>query len=168
MDVTVDLGLPTTRRKDGFPTSSPCINLASRKQGSVIPAMPIMPGTLLPSHFSLNFCIRPNVMAFPKYQTSTSDHEKARSPVCLDANENSAGSCLVSTSKRKPQVNGTNNTNGTNGTRGTNGTNGTNGTHADHMPQQLVSLENLHRYPSASQVSLRRRIVEWRNLDCMC
>ncbi|KAF7672691.1 hypothetical protein GT037_009192 [Alternaria burnsii] len=49
-----------------------------------------MPGALLPSHFSLHFSIRPNVIAFPKYQTTTSDHEKARSSICLDANENSA------------------------------------------------------------------------------
>jgi histidinol-phosphate aminotransferase len=115
--------------------------------------MPVMPGTLTPSHFSLDFSIRPNVMAFPKYHTPTSDHEKARSHVCLDANENSAGSCLVSAPRREPRVNDTN---------------GINDTHTNNIPEQFISLESLHRYPSASQASLRQRIVQWRNLDCMC
>lgn len=109
---------------------------------------PVMHGTLLPSHFSLEFSIRPNVLAFPKYQTTTSDHEKARAAVCLDANENSAGSCLALAPKDEPRI-------------------------FDapmrwwrNMLQGSINLDNLHRYPSASQVSLRRRVVQWRGLDC--
>ncbi|RYN15968.1 hypothetical protein AA0112_g12677 [Alternaria arborescens] len=103
-----------------------------------------MPGTLLPSHFSLHFSIRPNVIAFPKYQTTTSDHEKARSSICLDANENSAGSCLVPVPRYEPCILSAPN-------HGT--------------PQEPIGLKNLHRYPSASQASLRRQVAQWRGLD---
>lgn len=105
----------------------------------------IMPGTLLPSHFSLHFSIRPNVIAFPKYQTTTSDHEKARSSICLDANENSAGSCLVPVPRYEPCILSAPN-------HGT--------------PQEPIGLKNLHRYPSASQASLRRQVAQWRGLEC--
>jgi histidinol-phosphate aminotransferase len=111
---------------------------------------PIMPGTLLPalvpSHFSLEFSIRPNVLAFPKYQTTTSDHEKARAAVCLDANENSAGSCLALAPSKKPR---------------------TLEAPMQNILQGSINLDNLHRYPSASQASLRRRVAQWRGLDCM-
>ena len=89
---------------------------------------------LQPSHFSLDFSIRRNILAFPKYVTSTSDEAQARPAICLDANENSAGSCLASgptLRSRKPP---------------------------------RIDLDKLNLYPSASQGRLKQCIAQWRQL----
>ncbi|PSN70280.1 putative histidinol-phosphate transaminase [Corynespora cassiicola Philippines] len=101
---------------------------------------------LSPDHFSLEFAIRPNILDFPRYSTPTSDHVKARPPLCLDANENAAGSCLVPTPRNE--------------------------SHNLDMPvhdslQGPLNLQNLHRYPSAAHATLRERIAQWRELDSM-
>ncbi|KAF2128275.1 PLP-dependent transferase [Dothidotthia symphoricarpi CBS 119687] len=95
-----------------------------------------MSTALVPSHFSLHFAVRKNILAFPKYVTSTSDDVQERAAVLLDANENSAGSCLAP----EAEIGG-------------------------GCPQDTIDLSNLNRYPSASHKSLRQRIVQWRRLE---
>ena len=90
---------------------------------------------LQPAHFSLDFAIRPNILALPRYITSTSNETQARPEICLDANENSAGSCLAS---QKPRL---------------------------KYGQSSVDLSGLNRYPPASQSTLKQRIVQWRQLE---
>lgn len=100
-----------------------------------------MSGLLVPDHFSLEFAVRPNILTFPKYVTSTSDDVKARPAISLDANENSAGSCLAA------------------------------GSMVPCCMQDIIDMGNLNRYPSASHKALRQRIAQWRQLksiDHLC
>ncbi|RFU25309.1 hypothetical protein B7463_g11027, partial [Scytalidium lignicola] len=94
-----------------------------------------MMAKLCPEHFSLDFAIRPNGLAFPKYVTATSDELQGRPAITLDANENSAGCCLV---PDNPLLNGD--------------------------KGHIVDHNNLNSYPSASQFALRQAIVQFRQL----
>ncbi|GAD95956.1 predicted protein [Paecilomyces variotii No. 5] len=96
-----------------------------------------------PEHFSLEGAIRPNVLALPKFMTSTSDELQARNKILLDANENSQGTCLE-------HFKDLNNRLATNSL----------------LSSTDTGAPPLNRYPSASQAKLKSLIAdskkEWR------
>ncbi|KAL1885883.1 histidinol-phosphate transaminase [Paecilomyces lecythidis] len=95
-----------------------------------------------PAHFSLEGAIRPNVIALPKFITSTSDEIQARRKILLDANENSLGTCLESLAVMN-----------------------NNGDTSSLLGPAPAGAPPLNRYPSASQAKLKGLIVnskkEW-------
>ncbi|KAL4892363.1 histidinol-phosphate aminotransferase [Aspergillus ambiguus] len=98
-----------------------------------------MADKLEPSHFSLDFAIRPAVLNAPTYATTTSDQVSKRPAVVLDANENPEGNCLARPrwlSRCLP-----------------------------FLRPFGVTLDSLKRYPSSSQRDLKTNIARWRQLD---
>lgn len=108
---------------------------AARRIGIASRSLFNMSTKLQPTHFSIDFAIRPNVLAFPKLVLPTSDEVQARPTISLDSNENSAGSCLV------PR------------------------TTLPKSEQSVINLRNLNRYPSASQKALKQCVMQWRKLE---
>ncbi|KAA8894297.1 pyridoxal phosphate-dependent transferase [Sphaerosporella brunnea] len=99
---------------------------------------------LQPAHFSLEYAIRPNVLATSASITSTYDESQPRTSVVLDANENPFGSCLTQGSFTLP-MNGS--------------------TSIDSMAAiGFAETASLHRYPSASQAQLKSAIAAWKGL----
>jgi histidinol-phosphate aminotransferase len=130
---------------------------------------------MLPTHFDLDFSIRPNVRAIPAYITSTSDEHKPRTAILLDANENALGSCLAPTSPYRPQngfykgLSSCDDSHMPSTPYHSNGNvfvkNGSVKSRVAAINQQAVKFSestSLHRYPSASQFQLKRAIADWR------
>ncbi|OAV96028.1 hypothetical protein PTTG_02297 [Puccinia triticina 1-1 BBBD Race 1] len=95
----------------------------------------------LPEHFSLDRVIRPNILSLTPYRCARDDYDRG---ILLDANENSLGSALSPAQDSKKE----------------------------DVPAQQLSLENgelnirslsLHRYPSPSQIPIKRNLCDYRN-----
>lgn len=97
----------------------------------------VLCGKMKPAHFSLEGAIRPNVIALPKFITSTSDEIQARRKILLDANENSLGTCLESLAVMS-----------------------NNGDTSSLLGSAPAGAPPLNRYPSASQAKLKGLIAD--------
>ncbi|KAF5336459.1 hypothetical protein D9611_006462 [Ephemerocybe angulata] len=89
-----------------------------------------------PAHFSIESAIRPNILALHPYRCARDDYSEG---ILLDANENSLGHSIVSSSSSSPNADGT------------------------AAIEETLALP-LHRYPSPVHLPIKERIAALRAL----